>query len=192
MNFYQEITLLPDTEVNLGFIWQKTYQQLHLALVENKISEHESAIALSFSKYGGKLFPLGDKLRLFAQTEEQLQKFDVGKWLNRLTDYTHLSRIRQVPEKIEGHACFKHVKPKGSKENLARRRAKRKGETLQQALAYFESYEEKQSRLPYIHMHSETNGHRFRLYIEQQTKDQPQSGLFSCYGLSGNTTVPMF
>ena len=36
MKHYIEITLLPDAEVGLGFIWQKMYQQIHLALVEVK------------------------------------------------------------------------------------------------------------------------------------------------------------
>jgi len=65
-------------------------------------------------------------------------------------------------------------------------------ETLQQSLSYFDGFEEKQSKLPYINMNSQTNGQRFRLFIEKQVMDDPQTGLYSCYGLSNTTTVPLF
>ena len=109
-----------------------------------------------------------------------------------LKDYLHCSDITPVPKTVAGYACFRQVKPKGSKEKLARRRAKRHGETLEQALACYDAYKEEGSRLPYINMNSLTNGGQFRLFIEKQFKDQAQPGIFSCYGLSRNTTVPLF
>ena len=51
MNYYVELQLLPDDEINIGFLWQKVYQQVHIALVENKVAENESAIAVSFPRY---------------------------------------------------------------------------------------------------------------------------------------------
>ena len=36
MNYYREITILPNADISFYFIWQKLYQQIHLALVENK------------------------------------------------------------------------------------------------------------------------------------------------------------
>ena len=71
MKYYIDITLLPDAEANLGFLWQKVYQQIHLALAENKIGKNQSEIALSFPEYGNKAYPLGDKLRLLSQSEAQ-------------------------------------------------------------------------------------------------------------------------
>ena len=34
MKYYQELTLLPDMEVELYYIWSNLYTQIHLALVE--------------------------------------------------------------------------------------------------------------------------------------------------------------
>ncbi|MBW1893042.1 MAG: type I-F CRISPR-associated endoribonuclease Cas6/Csy4 [Deltaproteobacteria bacterium] len=34
--------------------------------------------------------------------------------------------------------------------------------------------------------------HHFRLFIAKEKKEQPQAGVFSCYGLSPITTVPLF
>jgi CRISPR-associated endonuclease Csy4 len=192
MKYYQEISLLPNAEVTPYFIWQKLYQQIHLALVENKIAGNASAIGVAFPEYYADSYCLGKKLRLFAEDEKMLEQLHCEKWLNRLSDYVHLGRIKPVPEKLARHACFKHIKLKGNKEKLARRRAKRKGETLQQALAHFEDFGEQRSKLPYINMTSQTNGQRFRLFIEKHAMEQPQTGLFSCYGLSNTTTVPLF
>jgi CRISPR-associated endonuclease Csy4 len=192
MNYYQEITLLPNADINLYFIWQKLYQQIHLALVEKKTADNTSAIGVAFPEYNADRYSLGTKLRLFAEDEKSLEQMHFEKWFNRLSDYVHLSHIKPVPEKLTGHACFKHIKLKGNKEKLARRRAKRKGETLQQALSHFENFKAQCSNLPYINMTSQTNGQRFRLFIEKQAMEQPQTGLYSCYGLSNTTTVPLF
>ncbi|MFA0280003.1 type I-F CRISPR-associated endoribonuclease Cas6/Csy4, partial [Vibrio sp. 10N.222.55.F8] len=51
MNYYQEITLLPDAEISLGFIWQNVFQQVHIALVDNKVAANQSAIAVGFPEY---------------------------------------------------------------------------------------------------------------------------------------------
>ncbi len=192
MNYYQEISLLPNADIGVYFLWQKVYQQIHLALVENKSADNASVFGVAFPEYNADKFSLGTKLRLFAEKEKSLEQMQCEQWLKRLSDYVHVGSIRPVPEKIVGHACFKHIKLKGNKEKLARRRAKRKGETLRQALMHFADYEEQRSSLPYINMNSETNGQRFRLFIEKQEMEQSQTGLFSCYGLSNTTTVPLF
>jgi len=192
MKIYLEITIKPQPEIPLYFLWEKVYQQIHLALVETQDKNGTVAIGVSFPEYDACQFQLGCKLRLFAEEKVELEKLAVNKWLSRLCDYAHVKPIVPVPGKIAGHAFFRHVKMKGSKEKLARRRAKRKGETLQQALSHFETFEEQRSKLPYINMTSLTNGHRFRLFIEKQAMEQPQTGLYSCYGLSNTTTVPLF
>ena len=184
--------MLPNVDIGVYFLWQKVYQQIHIALVEGKTSDTTSAIGVAFPDYDADKNLLGRKLRLFSKDERLLEQMDCGKWLSRLSDYIHLGGVKHVPQRIEGHACFKQLKPKGNKEKLARRRAKRKAETLEQALTHFENFKEQRSTLPYINMISQTNGHRFRLFIEKLPKEQPREGFFSCYGLSGATTVPMF
>ena len=92
MKYYLDITLLPDAEANLGFLWQRVFQQVHIALVDNKIGDNESAIALSIPGYKSidskaKDFPLGDKLRLLADNEGTLVKLNIQKWLNRQGSY---------------------------------------------------------------------------------------------------------
>ena len=71
MRFYCEITLLPNPEVNLNFLWSKVFQQIHLGLVEMQDEQRRVPIGISFPEYviGEKYSVLGDKLRLFAQDE---------------------------------------------------------------------------------------------------------------------------
>ena len=108
MKYYLDITLLPDNEITLGFIWHKVYQQIHIALVENKVAENESDIALSFPQYceKDKAFPLGNKLRLFSPTQAILKKLSIATWLKQFTDYTHITSIKSVPETVNEYACF--------------------------------------------------------------------------------------
>ena len=192
MAYYQEIALHHRARIGLYDFWQKLYQQIHFALVENKKQKNVSKIGISFPEYNAEEFLLGTKLRLFADDEQSLLAIQSEKWLNRLSEYVHVKQIAPVPEILGGYACFRQVKMKGSKEKLARRRAKRHGETFEQALAHFDNYKEQHTKLPYINMNSQSNGQHFRLFIEKQIQKQQQKGYFSCYGLSNTSTVPLF
>ena len=213
MKYYLDITLLPDAEANLGFLWQKVYQQLHLALVEMKTTDNKSKIAVSFPQYannklskeGKDNFPLGDKVRLFAATQEQLQQLDMAKWLSRLTDYTHATSIKEVPVSADKFVYFKRKQFDSNVERLARRRAKRKNESFEQALQYFNNFKDQQSKLPFVNMMSLSSNKnlnfseikKFRLFIEIEIAKELSVGDFNCYGLSSRelskqATVPWF
>ena len=197
MKCYLDITLLPDAEANLGFLWQKVFQQVHLGLVENKIADNESAIAVSFPDYGDKIFPLGDKLRLFAENQRQLEQLNIEKWLSRLTDYTHIKSIKEVPSSVDQYALFKRKQFKSNLLREAKRRAKYKNETLAEAMEHFKHYESK-TTLAFINMTSLSTGkdttenRGFKLFIEQEIVTEPRQDVFNCYGLSKTATVPWF
>lgn len=192
MKYYLDITLLPDAEANLGFLWQKVYQQVHLALVENKTADNDSEIAISLPEYGCSTFPLGSKIRLLSRKKEQLQKLEITKWLNRLTDYAHCTSIKEVPKSVSQFACFKRVQFDSNIERLVRRRMKRKEETFEQAMDYFAGFEDRKSKLPFVNMKSLSESQRFRLFIDRYVVGAACEGKFSCYGLSKGATVPLF
>lgn len=200
MKYYLDITLLPDAEANLGFLWQKVFQQVHIALVENKVSENESAIALSVVGYNAKSFPLGNQLRLLAEREEVLQKLDIGRWLNRLSDYCHVKPIKPVPDDVTKFARFKRKQVK-SIYKKAKRRAEHLGKPYDEVLDYLVNEgRSSECRLPYINVESQGTKKRnadnasgkFLLFIEQTFFDEPVKGDFDCYGLSKTATVPVF
>jgi CRISPR-associated endonuclease Csy4 len=196
MQHYLDITLLPADGIGHYFLWGKLYQQLHLALVEHNQS-NEGGIGISFPQYSSKPPQLGLKLRLFASEESELTKLNIAKWLSRLADYCHISSIKAVPEHTQ-FALFSRKHCQTNPERLARRRAKRKGETLEQALQHFAGFKDDSSILPFVSLESLSsestsgNASKFRLIIEQRILPEPQPGNFNCYGLSKGATVPWF
>ena len=210
MNYYQDITLLPDADIALGFLWQKIYQQVHIALVEQKVDEQHSAIAVSFPDYCNKGFPLGNKLRLLAKEQAQLEKLNLTGFLSRFEDYTHLKSIQAVPESAT-HIAFVRHRVKGQtrieKDMLAKaqRWAEKSGQSLGACLQRLEkSKPSAESKLPFIWIESQeakkrTSGvsAKFPLFIERVELESISEGLFNCYGLSagqgGNiASVPYF
>jgi CRISPR-associated endonuclease Csy4 len=211
MKHYVDITLLPDAEANLGFLWQKVYQQIHIALAENKIADDRSAISLSIPKYGDKAFPLGNQIRLIA-TEAQLTKLDITKWLNRLTDYVHIKSVKAVPDTVSQFACFKRKHIKGSKrlekslESKARHQVKKFEVDYDECLtALKKRHCVDNSPPPFISLQSLSSDKnmtlleqaKFPLFITMEMHNAEVQGEFNCYGLSSldvakTATVPWF
>lgn len=209
MKVYQEITLLPSVgdDITFSFLWEKLYTQLHLAFVEAADSNGLVGVGLSFPKYReGDKRGLGDKVRVFAETKEALDSLNLDKWLDRLTDYIHVKKIKDVPEKVEGYAFFKRLNDKSNLEKLARRRAKNLDVSIEEALAFFVDRESRQqpkreiSRYPFVSMLSIHSNKKFPLTIvREDASGAVFNGGFSTYGLSvhrketkGDSAVPLF
>ena len=149
---------------NLGFLWQKVFQQVHIALADNKIGDNESAVALSIVNYGDKDFPLGNQLRLLANSEGALQKLGIHRWLNRLSDYCHIKPIKPVPTGVSQYACFKR-KPVKSIEKKAQRRSVHLNKPYDEVLTYLRREGRSNGcKLPFINVES------------QQTKKRSEPG----------------
>lgn len=206
MKYYQEITLLPDTEITLGFLWQKLFQQVHIALAENKISDTRSAIGLSFPEYGQRGFPLGSKLRVFANEESELIQLNLKEWLLSLSDYTHVKSVQSVPDSVS-YVSFVRIQKKSEiriekdKQSKALLWSKKSGKPIEECLSELEKSQPIASLdLPFIWTESQTakrNGlmTKFPLSIKRVNALAPKSGLFTCYGLSSAidlVTVPDF
>ncbi len=214
MKYYQDIILLPDAEISLGFIWEKMYQQIHLMLVEHKSETNVSEAGLSFPTYGDKVFPLGHQLRLFAKNKTILSCMNVEKWLQRLNDYVHVNPIKPVPADVNEYACFTRCNPKSQQRRL--KQLERRTLYLSQKHGVDEvtmrakllvSIEKSASisRLPYINVQSLSTlakshqRHKFMLFIQCNKSNTAvnDNDTFSCYGLSHRerekqTFVPWF
>lgn len=197
MKYYQEITLIDQAEISSYFIWSKLYTQLHIALAEVKDTNNKVNIGVSFPQY---LFEkndknskvnLGKKLRIFAQNEADLKKLDLKKWLDRLTDYVHITSIREVPENIKSYAIYKRKQVKTNAERLARHRVKRGDIGFDEALVRYSNVVTA-TDLPFVQMKSLTSDQVFKLFIEKKNAEQSESQVFSTYGLSLQSSVPEF
>ena len=212
MNYYQEITLLPDADIALGFLWQKVFQQVHIALVDHKVGVNQSAIAIGFPDYRQAQFPLGNKLRLFAEDLEVLERLAIQKWLIRLEDYVHVKGIKPVPSEVS-YVSFvrKQVKsPERIERDMQKKAvlwAAKSGKSFEECITELSKSKPTGScRLPFIYLHSQQTKQRspekyskFPLFIEMHQQKAPQDGLFDCYGLSAKAngkssfaTVPHF
>ncbi|QDF67373.1 type I-F CRISPR-associated endoribonuclease Cas6/Csy4 [Shewanella sp. SNU WT4] len=212
MNFYIELQLLPDQEVNLGYIWQNVFQQVHIALVEHKVASNQSLVAVGFPDYRQAQFPLGSKLRLFAKEPATLEKLDIHRWLTRLEDYVHIKGIKPVPSDVT-YVSFVRQQVK-SPERIERDMqqkaalwAAKSDKPLAECLAALQqSKPTALCSLPFIYLHSQQTKQRspeknskFPLFIQMEQQSTSQDGSFDCYGLSSKThgqsvlaTVPHF
>ncbi|MCG8613405.1 MAG: type I-F CRISPR-associated endoribonuclease Cas6/Csy4, partial [Pseudomonadales bacterium] len=199
MKYYIDITLLPDPETSLGFLWQKVYQQVHLALVENKIGEQESAVAISIPEYGANGYPLGSKLRLLAQTKALLAQLNITEWLSRFTDYAHVTSIKNVPDNVDHHVCFVRKQVKGTLRQEASLIKKAKYITDKFGGSFDACLDEltakssiTPNKMPFVWVQSLSSQkriegglpHRFPLFIEKVEDGANRAGTFNCYGLS--------
>ena len=194
MKCYLEITLLPNPEVGINFLWSKVFQQIHLGLVEMQDEQGRVPIGVSFPDYvtGEKQSVLGGKLRLFAKDEATLSRFNASQWLSRLSDYVHCTSIRPVPEKLTGYAIYQREQPKTSKERLARRYAKRHNEDYDTAVLRYSSMVYKTIALPFIRLKSLSGNKEFCLWIKKTEVAELSGTAFGSYGLSAVSTVPEF
>jgi len=192
MNHYQDITLLPDADIGLHFVWEKVYRQIHLGLVEMQDSNGKLPIGIALPGYNADKHQLGNKLRLLAETEAQLASFNAQQWLSRLSDYVHLTGIREVPSRIQSYASYYRIQPKSSNARLARRKAKRENSSVEEALEALEKFPEQRTDAPYVRIKSQSSGERFRLFIGCVEVSEPVNQGFNAYGLSRQSSVPVF
>ncbi len=197
MQFYQEITLLPDVEISPYFLWTKLYTQLHLAFVEQQDDDGKIAYGVSFPQYrlndDKQIGFLGFKVRIFAQTEQALQTLNLAKWLERLTDYVHMTSIRPVPQdKVTGFSQFYRVIPKMPLDERISHQAARHGVSLEAAAEHLKGYQTQATIEPFIRMPSQSTGHDFALHIGRQPTDGIGDGKFGTYGLGRSAGVPEF
>lgn len=194
MRFYLEITLLPNPEVGVNFLWSKVFQQIHLGLVEAQDDRGRIPIGVSFPEYkiGERYSLLGSKLRLLAYDEATLSWFNASQWLSRLSDYVHCTGIRPVPEKITGYAIYQREQPKTSNERLARRYAKRHNVDYDAALERYSAMTHKTIATPFIRLKSLSGDKVFCLWIKKTRVSELSGTTFSSYGLSAVASVPEF
>lgn len=193
MKHYIEITLLPSAEIPIYFLWEKVYQQVHLALVERQ-DDGMVAIGVSFPEYDAKRCQLGNKLRMFAINQQELTQLNITTWFSRLMDYVHVSSIKNVPDKCQ-FAIFKRLQPKTSNARhtrMAKRKAKRENISFDQAFATIGDRKKPGNEVPFIHSKSLSSDKRYRLMIGSLKTKQSYNEEFNTYGLSSVSTVPVF
>ncbi|WP_348548338.1 type I-F CRISPR-associated endoribonuclease Cas6/Csy4 [Psychrobacter sp. KFRI-CH2-11] len=196
MNYYQEVTLI-EGDKRLYEVWSDIYNQIHIALAEAKNKHAIDTIGVSFPNYryeekGDKVFAiLGDKLRVFAPSQKDLETLNLAKWLERLTDYIHIKGIKDVGDKATAYVSVHRYRRKTA-DIQAKSLAEKLGVSYEDAMVTVNKRVPEKS-VPYIQMRSQTNQSNYRLRILQKSCDEPNAGSFNTYGMNGmsdHVTVP--
>lgn len=195
MQHYIELTLMDNPDFNLYTLWSKLYTQLHLAFVEQKDSQEKIAYGVSFPRYRlgsdkGVGF-LGDKLRIFAHSAQELEQLNLNQWLARLNDYVHITAPRETPNNIS-YAIYSRAVPKDSVEKRILHQAQRRNISIKEAEAHFKNHVYPTLIEPFISLKSLSGQHIFKLHIKKTLTDEASMGNFGTYGLSKTMTVPEF
>ena len=198
MNYYQEVTLI-DGDKKLYEIWSDVFNQIHIALADMKNKHNVQTIGVSFPNYryeekNGQTFTtMGDKLRVFAPNQKDLETLHLDKWLSRLTDYVHVKGIKEVGGKATGYVSVHRYRFKPI-EVQVESLAKKMEISNDEAMAIV-TKRKTELKLPFIRMFSESNKTHYPLQILQQPSEEDVAGGFNVYGMNGmrdNVTVPQW
>lgn len=148
MKFYQEITIIPNHEIDKNFILARLFHLTHLGLVEvAKIGDNpnKSNIAIAFPDYqysenidtkkdeGNKntnnkspakkgFDIIGSRVRLFTKNRADLENFNASSRFSSIIDYVKITEILEVPaSKIKSYAVFMRHQEKTNLAKLSKR-----------------------------------------------------------------------
>ena len=183
MNYYIDIIIKPNAEIQLIILLNTIYTKLHKALYDLR----STSIGVSFPKY---TLTLGNLLRIHGN-ELALQNLQNLNWLGSMNSYCDVSSVMAVPD----GAKFRTVSRKQTTMSQAklRRLIKRSSITEHETRQYRKKMFSSGLDNPYVELVSGSNKQKHRRYIEfGELFEQPVSGDFDQFGLSKIATVPWF
>jgi len=182
---YLDIHLLADPEFAPDQLLRALFAKLHRGLVT--LGSGEVGISLPAHSARG----LGDHLRLHGSLHA-LGTLQALEWLTGMRDHVRLGEIQPVPAGCR-HRCVSRVQVDSNPGRLRRRLMRRHGLDEDTALQRIPDSAMRLTHLPWIEMRSQSNGQRFRLFIDHcPLQENPTPGTFNGYGLSSTATIPWF
>lgn len=197
MKHYIELSLMDSSDFSLYELWSKLYTQLHLAFVERQDEQEKIPYGVSFPQYRineqKNTGFLGSKIRVFSNTQDELQQLDLATWLARLTDYVHITNAREVPQaKVTAYANYYRIRQKDSVAHRIQHQAARRNISVDEAAKHFQGYVERVLGEPFVSLKSLSSEHTFKIHIAKRLVDEASHEKFGTYGLSKTATVPEF
>ena len=204
MLYYQNISLLPNSDINLNFILSTFYRELHLSLVEQKTEDNRSLVGINFpdskieeDKYKQQKLSLGNKLKIFSMQQGILEKLNLANRLQskQLADYLHFTKNVRTTEDTTIQHCVKlDYKGVADMRRLVKRFAKRNNLSYEIAKQQYTSQSSgdrttnskpDQSKTPFVWMYSSSTDNNFPLYINIKGNIKlTETAKFNLYGLA--------
>lgn len=184
MDYYAQITVLPDPEFSTTTLLNAIFSKLHRELVDI----NNQSIGVSFPQHHK---TLGNCLRLHG-SESDLQKLMAKPWLRGLLDYTCVTEVMAVPKETQ-HRIVRRVHIKTSVERLYRRSVRKGWLNEDEAQRKVLITPNVITRTPFLTLTSGSNKQRYTLFVEHgPALSSPSRGTFNNFGLSLDATVPYF
>lgn len=187
MDHYIDIRLRPDPEFPEPTLMGALYGKLHRTLVKLESDD----IGVSFPEHALQPRTPGPVLRIHG-TEQALARLMDEPWLTGMRDLVQMGDLARVPENAR-YRVVRRRQFKTNAERLRRRRARRHNESLEQARNTIPDDVEREVKLPFVKLRSQSTGQTFSLFIEHgEIRQEPVQSTFNQYGLSREATVPWF
>ena len=93
MEYYIDVTILPDPESPSSVLLNSFYSKLHKALYDMG----SKSIGVSFPKYS---VTLGNLVRLHGNKND-LEQLGISKCIDSMISYVHISEIKKVPSNVQ-------------------------------------------------------------------------------------------
>lgn len=193
MNYYLNVQIKPDAEMQENWLLNKVYTKLHKAIFDLSAAD----IGVSFPEVKIKL---GDVIRIHS-AQNRLNELQNLNWLGGLSGYCKVSDILPVPDKVKGHQTISRIRQNMSlarmQKKIAHQKSKGYLKTDEDIKAYEKQYKAKMFKTglnnPYLELQSTSTDNKYRLYIAfGELQQQAVSGEFNHFGLSPIATVPIF
>jgi len=154
MDHYLEFRILPDPEFEPPILMNALFANLHRVLVQMENKQ----LGISFPKaQEEKPSLLGDQLRIHGQLKE-LEQLQSQNWLTGMRDHVKVKEITPIPDDAQ-YQLVQRIQYKSNAERLRRRYAKRHPEESEEEIKVkFPDSIEKQSKLPYLRIKSQSTG----------------------------------
>lgn len=196
MGYYQEIIIIPDQEISPHFLWTKIMTAVHHRFSFFADADGLINFGVSFPDYDLRRKSLGRRIRIFAETKQELLQLGLDDKLAVFSEYIMIGSVRPVPEHA-GHVFYRKVHEKPRLEVKIRHMMKKKGISFDDAAMNFTDAGREIRNLPRINLVSSTTGNHFPLYIKKEECSSASKGRYNSYGLSTtaaatNATVPEF
>lgn len=184
MNYYIDITLIPDAGLRLSGLMNAVFSKLHKALCDLR----STTLGVSFPKVQ---ITLGNILRIHGY-ESYLRDLQGLNWLDEMNGYCRVSEILLVPADTK-YRTISRKQPAMSQSKL-NRLLKRGSITEAKVNAYkVKMFAGKGLDNPYLDLVSVSSGQRYRRYIVfSELLDHPVTDEFDQCGFSKSATIPWF
>ncbi|MBM95204.1 MAG: type I-F CRISPR-associated endoribonuclease Cas6/Csy4 [Oceanospirillaceae bacterium] len=184
MDYYVEITVLPDPEFEEQVLLNALFSKFHRGMGQTVPGE----VGISFPEVAKRL---GSVLRLHGN-ESSLNQLMAENWLKGMRDYCQVGEVHPVPEVVQ-YRTVRRVQAKSAWNKRKRSIAKGWLTEAEAPAKIPDSQQKNLKHVPFLQIKSLSNGNPMRIYIEHGAlKDDPVAGTFNSYGLSATATIPWF